>query len=242
VLRPSVAVDAKGCALLSGYFRGHLHFTTTDLVSASWSYYLARLDPQGKVVGAQQLKGKSSSAITSGVDPAGNVVLGGAFVGEVRVGGETLGAEEMSGLVVATFDPSGALRKATHYPGDPASWFNVRCAPTEDGGALLAGTYQGSLDLGGRRLRSSPDEPGLFIAKLGADGASTWCRSVRAPVEAAGLTVHAASDGDVVLTASFRGTIDFGDALLSNDGRDPDLVVARLAGASTPAASERETR
>ena len=101
-----------------------------------------------------------------------------------------------------------------------------RVAASATGDVYVAGTFEGSIDLGGGAL-SSQGATDVFVAKLdGSSGAHLWSFAFGNALaqETFGLTVR--SDGNVVVSGSFEGVVDFGGGALTSAGDSDGFVVA----------------
>ncbi|MEJ7731352.1 MAG: hypothetical protein WKG00_19320 [Polyangiaceae bacterium] len=100
-----------------------------------------------------------------------------------------------------------------------------RVAASSSGDVYVAGTFEGSIDLGGGALESHGGTD-VFVAKLDGSGAHLWSVALGDALaeETFGLTVR--SDGNVVVSGSFEGAVDFGGGVLSSAGDSDGFVVA----------------
>jgi hypothetical protein len=98
------------------------------------------------------------------------------------------------------------------------------------GNVFVAGTFNGSINLGGTTLTSAGGVD-IFVAKFSATGAHLWSTSFGGTSTDAvrGMAVDGA--GDVVLTGQFLNTISFGGAALTSAGFE-DIFLAKLSGAA----------
>lgn len=101
---------------------------------------------------------------------------------------------------------SGARLGGTGY--EVASEIVVDAA----GNQLVAGMFNGTINLGGADLTSSGNE--AFVAKFSSAGAHLWSKRLGATLLGLGVT----PGGDVALAGSFAGTVDFGGGMVSSDG------------------------
>jgi outer membrane protein assembly factor BamB len=237
--RCRVAVDGAGNVFASGYFMGTVSFGQRALESAPhWDLYLAKLDAGGEALWSKRLAGKDTSGFGVALDPAGNVVLGGAFQKQLDVGAGPMRCEGTRALFLAKLDPRGVTRFARRYLGDTHSRFEPSLAADGRGGALLAGYLEGAIDFGGgASLRSGREDESVFVAALGEDGEHRWSRCFVGSPDQAGISVLAGEDGSAVVLGLFGGTVDLGGGPLWNAGPGLDLFIGRLA----PGPGGRET-
>jgi hypothetical protein len=174
------------------------------------------------------------------VTPDGQVLVAGTYTGTVDLGTGALPVAQVGrSFFIAKFSAAGqpvwsrgfAVRNGT----GPGTAGEVELAADAQGGLLLTGSFNGTLELGGTTLSSGPDTPaqadremGLFLARFGADGAHLWSKAVPhgegASTEATAL---ATAPGDVVLVGGrVAAGSDLGDGTaVSRDG----LFLARYS-------------
>lgn len=93
------------------------------------------------------------------------------------------------------------------------------------GGAVVTGTFGGTLDLG-----SGPIAGGMFLARFSAAGELVWVKGFSA-AEPAGVAVD--SSDSVILVGTFLQSIDLGGGPLASAGWE-DVFVARFDAAGAP--------
>jgi len=95
---------------------------------------------------------------------------------------------------------------------------------------VVAGTFEGTIDLGGGTLTSAGGRD-LFVAKFSPTGQYLWSKRFggTSSEDVRGVAVDGA--GDVLLTGQFLGTINFGGPTLTSAGYE-DIFLAKLSGAS----------
>lgn len=95
------------------------------------------------------------------------------------------------------------------------------------GAVVVTGHFGGIVDFGGGPLVSAGGAD-VFVAKFSAEGLHIWSRSFP---ETDGGAVAIDNSGDVLLTGSFIGTIDFGGGPIASAG-NYDIFVVKLSGAN----------
>ena len=212
----SVAVDSGCHIVVSGSFGGEMDFGGVSISGVDEDLFVARFDPSGKPLWAQRFGTEpfQGSAFTA-VDAKGNIALGGTYNGTLQVGDETLVAKQ-NGMFALALSPEGdALWARSFIGGNDSVLSRVAFAP--DGGVLLAGyTTGGLLDLG----QGPIGDPGWstgFVAKLGADGATSWA----VPLDGLGVrvtSVAAGADGQMWVTGRFQIKVQIGSFALEGTG------------------------
>lgn len=111
-------------------------------------------------------------------DPAGNILIAGAFKNTIDLGGGVLTASmQQFSIFVAKLDPSGhhLWSKAFHAADDdnldgyPAPTLATDAA----GNVILGGSFSGTVDFGGGPMTETGSGDG-FIVKLGPTGSYLW--------------------------------------------------------------------
>jgi hypothetical protein len=134
----------------------------------------------------------------------------------------------------------GALLWAKRF-GDVGDQHVNGIAADAAGNVLVAGTFSGSIDFGGGPLVSVGASSGptdVFVAKLDPSGAHLWSKRAGDPKAQSARAIAVDGAGNVLLTGTFAGTIDFGGGALASAG-GLDVFVAKLAPDGSVLWSER---
>jgi hypothetical protein len=189
-------------------------------------FCLARLKPGGEHLWSKIFKKApgffESPAAAVAVDASGAIWLAGTFEGTLSLGGAELAASAATDFFVARFDASGAHLWSKSFGGAGADRVDT-IAPRSDG-AVLAGTFDKAVNLGGATLTLAGARD-LFVLALDPGGGHLWSRGLgTAGFDAVGSVV--ASPGD---TVTVTGTFDQSPM----DG-SADIFVVKLAADGTP--------
>jgi hypothetical protein len=224
-VRARIATDPRGGILLAGNVEGLLDFETRELGDGA---FVARLDPEGRLLWASTPRGKGLTVVDLVVDAQGRARV--AFNSpETADFGE--GARG-SGAVVVTYSTEGRAEQALRIGRPEAEQDRVELTTLAvDGRGRLAvgGRYEGMVRFGGQRAESA--RGGSPFLALYEDGALAWAKALnnaRGTVQDVGLD----GQGAVVATGSFLGTVDWaGRKLQGHPYRaSPFLIAARPAG------------
>ena len=98
------------------------------------------------------------------------------------------------------------------------------------GNVFVAGTFNGSINLGGASLTSAGGVD-IFVAKFSATGQHLWSKGFGGTSTDAVRGMAVDGVGDVVLTGQFLNTISFGGTALTSAGFE-DIFLAKLSGAA----------
>lgn len=169
------------------------------------------------------------------VDASGNVFMTGAFEDTVNFGGGKKISAGSQDIFVAKFGQSGKHMWSRRY-GDASFQQGAGLAVDPSGSVFVTGAFEGAVDFGGGPLVTANRD--LFLVKIGADGAHQWSTSFGgANFEREG-GIAADASGNVVVTGSFPGTINFGGGPLTSQG-NYDVFVAKFAASGAHQWSKR---
>ncbi len=210
----ALQVDDAGQIYLSGFFGGGLWLgdLTIGLGDAPvtvpaydyWNIFLARFDPEGRVLWARSGGGPETLAKGLALDHAGGVYCSGTFRGSFAIDTptNTLSLTNPDGYAVnyflLKFDNTGAFRRLDPYGGV------LTVAP--DNSLYIASSYLDTVTLGTPPNAVTLTSAGSYdvsLAKYTSDGDLLWAKTAGGPaddfVEAMGLD----PDGNVLLTGIF---------------------------------------
>lgn len=223
----SAAIDSEGNVVLAGSFAGAIDFGGGSLVSAGGSdIFVAKLTEAGAHVWSKRFGDSSAQTASSiAVDSEGNVVVAGSFTGSVDFGGGALNSAGSSDAFAVKLGSDGAYLWSKTY-GDESTQTVSGIATDSTGNVVLAGTFAGTVDFGGGAVPSTGTSD-AFLVTLSPDGSPLWTRhygdgNKKESASATGVAVDAA--GNVVLTGSFSGVVDFGGGPLGGLGGDVFLL------------------
>ncbi|MBJ6108896.1 T9SS type A sorting domain-containing protein [Hymenobacter sp. BT523] len=235
----NLKVDGGNNVVVVGYFGGLLPtvfgtatFGTTTLTSAgAYDIFVARLSPSGVWTQAVRAGGSGSDyGQDLVVDPAGNAIVTGTFLGAPTFGSLTLNSAGSADAFVAKLSAAGTWTQAVQSGGSGYE-SSSSIALDAAGNVLIAGYFDNTSVFGSTTLISAGNAD-IFIARLNAAG--TWFQAVRAGGTGSDYSSLAEFDaaGNAVLIGDFRGTAVFGSISLTSAG-SADVVVARLSPGGT---------
>lgn len=145
-------------------------------------------------------------------DDAGNLFVGGTAEGTVDLGGGPTSGD-WSDAFVAKYDPTGALVWATRF-GTGTGWEAVGdLALTPEGDVVVAGVFQGTVDLGAGPVTALAYRD-MFVARFsGSDGTYMWSRTMSGTGDDYAQDVAVDGSGGVYVTGTARGVVDLGDGI-----------------------------
>jgi hypothetical protein len=98
------------------------------------------------------------------------------------------------------------------------------------GNGIVVGNFQGTAYFGGPQpLTSTGGSTDIFIAKYSPSGAYICARQVGGTGDDRALTAKADASGNIFVTGTFAGTVDFGGTVLTSSAGSGDVFVAKYA-------------
>jgi hypothetical protein len=225
-----IATDAQGNIYVGGHFEGTVdfnparrkHFNLTA-VNVAGDPFVAKYSHDGRLFWAEQISFASTVSgrrdLTAGslaADAAGNVYLGGGFLGTTDfdpgagVFNLTPGTNAGGDAYLLALDTNGNFRYAnrlptpgTRGPDDVLNGAATNLATDAAGYVYLANRVQDEPDL-------APQHTNVTLTKFTARGRTLWVRSFAgagATVTPLAMTVDSA--GDAFLTGHVFGSVDF---------------------------------
>lgn len=180
---------------------------------------LLRLTPGGDVVWARRLVGLSGFnfhelPLLVAAAPDGRIWLAATLYGElVDFGGGPLKSAGWGDPVLAQLDADGTHLWSRRY-GDPGHQ-NIRAIDlTPDGGLVIAGGLEGSLELDGTTLVSAGTSD-AYVARLDSDAQWLWARRYGDNHEQNAEHVHVDESGAITLSGRFASSIDLGGGTMT---------------------------
>lgn len=156
------------------------------------------------------------------VDTSGGVLVAGELSGTVAIGPQQLASAGGQDAFVARLSPGGGVAWAKRLGAN----YDDRVkgiAATADGGAVLAGTFDGVVDFFGKTLTSIAG-PDAFVARIDAAGGLVFVLQIE---NADARSVAIAEGGDILVAGDFTGSSAIAGLPITAGGAD-DLFVARL--------------
>jgi hypothetical protein len=154
---PAVSFSSDGSVVLYGFGNQALDFGSGPIGATDvYGMYLARLDPEGNPVAGRALSNVWFGG-SLGQTPSGQVVIAGNFNGPVTIDGTTVhtGAVGDVDFLVVETSPSFEVQKIQHFGNGGGNQSLAGLVVDGQGGWLLAGQFEGKLDLGSGIMRSA---------------------------------------------------------------------------------------
>ncbi len=130
----SVTVSRTGDEYITGYFNGAATFGSTTLTTHLYDIFLAKYDPNGNVLWAEQSHGTNPHPSTSSCDIGmsvaadinDNVYMTGSFADNLSFGSDTIKHIDSTNIFYAKFGPGGNikwLKQPTPFNGKHNRWY-----------------------------------------------------------------------------------------------------------------------
>jgi hypothetical protein len=172
-----------------------------------------------------------AAAAAVAVDVAGSSYVGGSFAGTTSFGAAPLTSAGGRDAFLVKLDADGGTLWSLRAGGEGQDAITtVGVAP--DGDVIVAGTFEGTLDLGGAPLVSLAAGD-AFVARLSSAGQVLWSARLGGPDNQRPAALAVDAGGDVLVYGDFAGSITIGADTWSAAG-SKDLFVARLSGDGQP--------
>ncbi len=244
----SIAVDASGNVYTTGYFNGTLDFdpgpATYNMNANVYDIYVSKLDASGNFVWAKQIGGGANSGYSIALDAAGNVYTCGSFQAtadfDPGAGVTNVTTAGINDMFITKFDPDGNFNWVKTFGGQFASFDMTAITLDASGNIYTTGGFHGTADFDpgpGTTSLSAPGADDIFMSKLDASGNFVWAAKIGSTNNDVGNSVAVNSAGNVYITGSYKGIIDFdpgtGTTELFTNSNSVDLFVLKLGQSST---------
>ena len=226
----SIATDTAGSVLVTGLLFGSADFGGGPLVSAgSADVFVAKFDGGGAHLWSRRFGDDShQESLSIAVDASANVLIAGQFSGVLDFGGSPL-ASAAGATFVAKLDPNGEHLWSKQFANQALTFQPPAIAFDPSGNVLILGSLQGMMDIDGNTLVSAGGTD-VFLAKFDAASNHLWSKRFGDAAEQLSSDIAVDAVGNIAITGSFEGTLDFGESPLVSTG-SADIFLAKLDAA-----------
>jgi uncharacterized protein (AIM24 family) len=205
-----IGVDDSGNVVVVGFFESSVNFGGGSLTSAGGSdIFVAKYSPTGAHLWSKRFGGTNYERATGVVlDTSGNIIVTGNFAGSVDFGGGALTSAGGYDIFVAKYSPSGTHIWSKRFGNTGTDVANGIAIDTS-GNVLVTGNFQNTVDFGGGPLTSAGGKD-IFVAKYSSSGTHLWSKRFGNSSDDDGKGIAVDSNGKVVVTGYYQGTVDFG--------------------------------
>ncbi|PKN77964.1 MAG: hypothetical protein CVU48_09815 [Candidatus Cloacimonetes bacterium HGW-Cloacimonetes-1] len=223
----AIAVDAAGNSYVSGVFSDTVEFGTTTLSSnGGYDIFVAKLDPNGNWLWAQQVGDTNyDEGYAISVDAAGNSYVSGYFMGTATFGTTILTGYGDSDIFIAKLDADGNWLWAKQA-GGTSSDMGWAIAVDATGSSYVSGDFYGTATFGMTTITSSGGS-NIFVAKLDPNGNWLWVVCPNGEYSGVSSAIAVDTAGNSYISGFFDGTAIFGTNTSTSNGYD-DIFVAKL--------------
>ncbi|HEX6278286.1 MAG TPA: hypothetical protein VFZ53_34810 [Polyangiaceae bacterium] len=191
------------------------------------SVLLVRLDASGNVLKERELAfGAGTIAEGLAVDATGAIYIAGSRIPDDDFPNEY--------VLLAKYDAEGEELETKVFEHVGSTAYASSVVVTADGDVLMAGVFNGSVNLGGDDLETdalvgSSKMPNGFIARFTPDGEHLDSRTFGGTIFDGATALTALDDGDVLLAGWLSGVANVGGGSVAADEGDGSAFLARLA-------------
>lgn len=231
----SITIDATGNIVVAGYFAETVNFdpgiSDVELTAlGGWDGVILKLTPNGDFIFAKQLGGVDDEYITAiQTDVSNNIYTTGAFNGVADFDPDDVSTFELTSsgatdVFVSKLDADGNFEWAVSF-GRSVGDIGVSLAIDQSNNIYLTGQYED--------IDTSSDYS-IFIIKLDSDGNQLWeweLLDSTTGIATGDNTVNSIitdADGDIYLSGTFKGTVNFDPLGTGFDLTGPDAYLCKL--------------
>jgi cysteine-rich repeat protein len=189
--------------------------------------FIAKYWPNGDYIWSKTIGGSGTdSAYGVAVDGVGNILVTGEFQQSVDFGGTVLTSTGSRDIFVAKYSASGVLDWAKSFGGTTGD-SGRGVAADALGNVFITGYFYNTVNFGGGSLTSAGSGD-IFVAKFSASGAHEWSKRFGGTNVDYGNAIAVDGNNEIIITGSFKGTVDFGGGAFSS--LSDDIFVAKYSG------------
>ncbi len=226
----ALACDPSGNVVLAGQVSGSVNLGGSTLSSAGLTdIFVGKFNSAGAHQWSKQF-GDATDQIPNGIatDGSGNIYMTGLMNGTVDFGGGPLTSGGGADIFLVKFDPAGNHLWSKRF-GATGGQNGIGVAVSADGDVGIAGNMAGSADFGGGTITSGGSND-IFVARFTSAGVHVWSKRFGDASSQIGNGIGFDPAGNVFVTGTFQGTVDFGGGGLTSAGGN-DICIARLDAA-----------
>jgi hypothetical protein len=248
----SVTTDLLGNIYVGGYFNGTVDFGadfgTTDIKTPAGGedIFITRINVHSGYGWTRRMGGASSDweyGITT--DPLGNIFITGHFNGTVDFGAD-FGSSDIKTaagdqeIFITRINANGTYAWTRRMGGASSDWgFGI----TTDllGNIFVTGYFSDTVnfgaDFGSSDIKTAAGGYDIFITRINANATYAWTQRMGGTGIDVGHDIITDVSGNIYVTGSFMGTVDFGADFGTTDTKtsagSSDIFVTRISGDGT---------
>jgi hypothetical protein len=224
-----VATDASGNVYLTGAFQSSIFFGGLPLSSHGFEdVFVVKFNSSGT---EQWSKTFGDTAQDNGygiaVDASGNVICTGFFQGTIIVDGASMVSTGELDVFLVKWNTNGVFQWKQSF-GGTSSDSGRGVAFDGAGNVFVTGDFTGTMaNMGGASLVSA-GERDIFLGKFNSSGTHQWSKRFGDTAYDSGADVGTDNSGNVFVTGSFSGTVNFGGGNVPFVGGSSDVFLAKF--------------
>jgi len=167
-------------------------------------------------------------------DPLNNVSVAGGFTTSINMGGGSIPSAGALDIFHASYSTANAFGWGKTY-GTNSDDRAFSVATDSSGNWFVTGLYKKNVNFGGILLTNHDNVFGtsdIFVYKCSPLGTVLWAKGFGGISDDVGNAVAVDASGNVILAASFYGTVDFGGTVLVSTAGTSDYAFVKLSGAN----------
>jgi chitodextrinase len=238
-----IAVEGNGDMAVTGYFGyfgSAVDFGGGPLTSAGGpDIFVAKFSASGVHAWSRAMGGTGQdTGLSVGVDGGGNVVVTGYFQGAVNFGGGSLTSAGGTDIFLMKYSAAGAHVWSKRF-GGVSDDRGTGVAVSGTGDVVVTGYFNATADFGGG-AQVSTGGVDIFLAKYSGAGTHTWSKVFGTSYGYGDVSRGVALDasGNIALTGSILGPVNFGGGALAESG-SYDIFVAKFSASGAHLWSKR---
>ncbi|WP_155798681.1 hypothetical protein [Sorangium cellulosum] len=219
--------------VLAGDFEGTIDFGGASLTNTSDGQrpaFVAKLNAAGQHLWSKQFVG-TISIDGLGVDASGDVIISGGQGGSVDFGGGPLGPDDRLalGLFLVRLDSVGNHRWSKRWESTNTVTRIKGMGIDANGDALIAGSTECGIDLGGGLLETDECRGSAFVARFDAEGSHEFSRLLDSSEGSVAQSVGMDPSGNALIAGLFGGRMDIESGELTTDAEGGAGFVVQLS-------------
>ena len=229
----SLAETSDGGYIVGGYFQN----SSIDLgngvsLSTKGSYdgMIIKYDSEGMAEWAQEIGGTNYECINlvAGTSDGGYIVGGYFSSNSIDLGnGVSLSTKGAADGMIIKYDSEGEAEWARGIGGTSGDYINS-VAETSDGGYIVGGSFQESIDLGNGVSLSTKGASDGMIIKYNVNGEAEWAQGIGGTIGDFINSVAATNDGGYIAGGYFNSSsVDLGNGVSLNNRSGSDGMIIK---------------
>jgi hypothetical protein len=223
-----VTITANDDIVVAGYFQGSVDFGDGLKTANQNDVFVLQISSTGTLMWVKHFAGPGNDFARSvAVAANGDVLLCGHFTQTLDIDGNTLTAQgALLDVFLTRLDSMGNHVWNRRF-GDTLQQRCADLAVDAVGGVVFAGTFDGTINLGGSNLTSAGTND-IYVAKLDNGGTHAWSIATGDIGEQNVGGVAVDSLGNTWVAGDFARTVNFGGGVLDAGLIASDLYLAKL--------------